>query len=800
MTCSRLHGSLTSWKETSLGSKESRSRDFNMWTSPGIMDGVFPSQPISAIGSDPPEGQQGAPTFSYYLNWGFPSNKKEVHEALQNIQESLQPQKDIHRESTSLLAVIDQPLIGQIDHLQPSEIPRHRKETEVPTFKGIVQFKPPEKDQPTHSEQYQPTSLASVSSSFKKDNGALEVTDQDVKDEAMEQKLICINADHMINKSFNFPKISTKDSSNRMNKISKARIGDPEGLLKVAEEPENVNNNVIDINTNPDAHDKSSYNGRKTNAKSGDNDKKLISEKGKFKEEITHGKSFNNKNPFKALEDLNESLESNLVKGDIKSGHKKQEFQKTTDKLSPGEEAAEINHKNVDPSKDMDGKVGQKGSKTVNNKKGKKNTKSKQGRNKVVDKDTTIASIYAKFLDSSSPPPSTTNAGLTREELFKLNIKEFLMYCLKFHDKTLHLPILLGDLEFEYLISSDYLKSADRWGPAKAEFATRFGHFREATRRIKSIQTQFQEKRVVWNWNLTKDRLPKYAQAFVQLLRPDEEFPSFRDSDLNLWNIFRDRENALEKRSPTTIEKVAGIFGGEYNKRIVTLSLMSRYYSSFLDAVIDSGAVKEGIDLPVLIVFDHCLRLQHETGLQDDADMDDIQFKAAELIEAMNGDVLGYGGTEYCNSSFEWVMEYTRFYLTKEGSKIAKLVKERIANLAYHADRLGVKIPDDLKKTYDLKSFKGLTLGEILLSTFAALDLDILVKLKNLLNLNQVPGATTRTKTLKNKQTGIIGEWGSIKDELSLNAFSIKRYCDLRGEIISGLEAYVRNKDLDRLL
>ncbi|KAH9820563.1 hypothetical protein DFH28DRAFT_1194276 [Melampsora americana] len=460
------------------------------------------------------------------------------------------------------------------------------------------------------------------------------------------------------------------------------------------------------------------------------------------------------------------------------------------------DEAALYNPKGTD---EMIMKDVQQRSKTSKNNKGKKKNKTKKGKNNSKGKHTTISSFDTEFLEPSDRESSRADGLLTLEELLKLDVEGFLKYFLKSHDTKLYLPIVLSDVEFGYLITSNYLKNAEVWNPAREKFMEKFGHWGEAIRRLRSLRTQFEEKKVVWEWNRVKDELPKYALTYVELLHPNEEFATFRHSNLNLWNIYLDKEKSIQKRDSRLIKKVFGIFGSIMDKRVVTFDLMSHYNSDFLKDFYDSGAVKEGIDLPILIIFDQCLRLSYENGWLDESDKDGIQYKASALIKVMLGTVIGFSGKSYVISGFEWVSEITRSYLTRPGTKIANLVEERIKNLAYLADHLKVKIPECLKD-YIPESAKGLGLGEVLLSTHAGLKLEALVKLKNLLNLNDIPDTKPQTKPSNKKRTGIIGVWASIQNELLLEAVNVKRYCDLRGQIIIDLNAHISQCNLESFL
>ncbi|KAH9820566.1 hypothetical protein DFH28DRAFT_629389 [Melampsora americana] len=583
----------------------------------------------------------------------------------------------------------------------------------------------------------------------------------------------------------------------------------------------------------------------------------LIPKEGKLQEPKVHSQVLDNQNSFKALENFKESLNLNVVKVNMPLKDNNKQFQCVSDNIPYNKEVTKLNKKKepspmVDPvqrnddqrilrdsteysthskedlipeetftihegnaggsdldeeevtpqvttdNNQMKRKGDQRRSKSAKSKKSKKGNKSKKSKNKSMGKQTSILSFDAEFLDSTGPHLSKKNVALTREDLFKSDQLQFLKYSLKFNDKTLYLPILLSDLEVEYLIHFEFW-NYKAWEDNMMNFVETFGPWREGVRRIDCLQAQFKEKHMVWNWNQNKDKLPKVAQAYLKSLRADEEFSTFRDTNLDDWKIYIDRAKSLQKHGPDLIEKVSAILGDQEDKRIVTLNLMSRYDSDFLRNVFDSGAVKEGIDLPILITFDQALRLSYATGLKDVLDKDDIEYKASELIEAMNGRVSGFGGEEYISSDFSWISEHTRSYLTKPGSRIAELVEERIKALAKRADFLKVKVPDFLDP-YIPDSARGLTLGEILLSTHAGLDLESLVKMKKLLNIGEGQGAKTHIKPLDKTQTQIIGAWGSIKKELKVDAVNIKKYCDLRHEIIIDLQAHIRSHDLESLL
>ncbi|EGG02286.1 uncharacterized protein MELLADRAFT_110291 [Melampsora larici-populina 98AG31] len=902
LSATKLECASISYTKPSLESRKSLPRYYSLWSSPGILDGAFMSAPEPIIRSKLQKGGQKTSKFSFFQYQMEHPNKKQV-DGIQRT-EHLQHEIESPRRKVGPPDLSEGISMDNTSHLQTYASSEQEEATADPLLKDVVKMT--EKNKPANDAHALPKASTGVPKSGTKvhdktstvkdpieasvpskpaspkiqevpkvqmeskiPSGSESNKEPNSKSALIERKFIRIDNDQKDHKIPHPIQISANKFSRTKISNVQGHTADPELFSKKVDEYQEksrpcdldtirkLNAQPVDSVKNPKASidaialkmkNQFIYQGMTAiKAKSDSQGKKILGNENS-QEIQSYDKVHDDINSFKALEDLNESLDSNQQK----------EVPKITENTSqtPPQEAEEFHNRKSDfigvdsldsdddqrISKDMKGnlnnseidpteeksptkhKVNDSGSevemdeltsyntkemnemnrnnfqqriKLSKTKKGKKNNKSKKGKNSPKDKNNAISSFDADFLGSSNDKPSKSSVILTREDLIKLTVEEFVMYFLKFQNKTHHLTITLGDLEFEYLIASGYPKDSDVWNPPRERFIEKFGHCGEAIRRLRSLRAQFEEKQIVWKWNQTKNDLPKYAQTYVQSLKPDEEFPTFRDSNLDLWNIYLDRETSMKKRDPKLIKKVVGIFGHIMDKRVITLDLMSHYISDFLRKVFDSGAVQEGIDLPILITFDQSLLLSHENGLKDESDKDDIQYKAGELIEAMNGKVTGFSGKTYVNLGSEWISEYTRSYLTKPGSRTGKLVEERIKNLAYHADRLKVKIPDYLK-AYIPESAKGLGLGEILLSTHAGLKLEALVKLKNLLNYHDSTGTHPRTKINK-KRAEIIGCWDSIEDELLLEAVSIKKYCDLRGKIIVGLQAHISDNGLEHL-
>ncbi|EGG02288.1 uncharacterized protein MELLADRAFT_66458 [Melampsora larici-populina 98AG31] len=494
------------------------------------------------------------------------------------------------------------------------------------------------------------------------------------------------------------------------------------------------------------------------------------------------GNSFSDQN---FLEDEKENL--NNINGDS-----------STEKNSPGAlqdgntsgSEVDLGKERLKDSKDTAKEIekdGQGKRKTLRSKKGKKNNKSKKGKNNsAVNFLKPSISLFDTVVPASinnQVPKIDKKTLLTKEELFKLDRRLFLQNCLKFHDKTIGLSILINDLEFDYLNSHRYMEGMDTWKEDMWSFVHSFGDLSEGARRVIFLDEQFREKLIVWKWHHIKNHLPEYAQDWAKSLKADEEFPTFEESSPKDYQIYRQQAKFLENQSPVTMQKAVRIFGGQVFKRVVTLDLMSQYQSNFVKEVCKSGEVKEGlVDLAILIAIDQSLDLG-TTDYLTKIDRTDIQSRASKLLDAMNGKVISYSGEEYKNRNFVWRSEPTRYYLTEKNPGISERFEAHIKDLARHADLLGVEIPKRVE-SYIPISTNGLGLGEVLLCAHSGMKFGILLEIREIFKLLKQPPP---------KRSQVIGKWSSISGPLTSEAILIKRYCDLRNCIISGLNQFIDN-------
>ncbi|EGG02285.1 uncharacterized protein MELLADRAFT_66461 [Melampsora larici-populina 98AG31] len=896
-SASQIHGNLKPVTKTPLKFEALRSGDYNLWTSPGIMDGLFTSTPGVATSSNLQEAKE-VKYFSLYHNGPQIAKPETYHTAPQELksQRSLPHDIDNLGEKAGPTSINEKALMGHTSHPQLLSSSDQQQEATGLLFKDIVKIKPPGDYLKNHHAQAHPASPRRTSSSSKKVDGNI-MTKSDPEEDVpsnmgspnipsilnvqTESKASKVNIprdnENKNQKVHQLSGISAQEVPNKNNMMISGHIGDRKVYSKAPKfsggsssrdmntttkiHSQNLNSfkqGKMRLEVSPlKAYHRSTEKLTKNKGMSYKKGMNMIPYKAKFQEEKVNDKVLDDKNFFKALEDFNEALDDKDLKANPPMTDQKQEIKNTsenkpdnedTEKLikqkadyavvdtahsngntALGNDTENANHVEEDPNAEVSsaqqegdegedepdvdeveqddlqemsesGKASQRRSKTAKNKKGKKSHKSKKGKNTSIQKHTSIPFFDSEFLDSTDHKPSKKQSEMSREELFKVDQSQFLRHFLKSRNNTPYLPIILGDMEFEYLMSLKYTESGV-WDKLSIDFTNNFEPWREGIRRVACLDEQFKEKYMVWKWKNQKHTLPKYAQNFVESLKPDEEFVTFRDATLHDWQAYSDRKNYVLEHDENMIQTVFGILGEMMEKRIVTLNLMSHHSSDLVESIIDSGAIREGIDLPIIITFDQSLCLSHEDGWLDDTDKEDIQYHAVELIEAMNGRVSGYDGEEYFKSDCSWLQECTRAYITKPGSRIAKLVEERIKALANRADHLKVPVPKALD-AYIPPSIKGkgLSLGDILLSTHAGLDLESLVKLKAILKWDEFKDPKTRTKPLNRKQTKCIGDWESIRKDFASEADDIKRYCDLKDVVIRNLNAYIARCNMQGFL
>ncbi|KAH9820561.1 hypothetical protein DFH28DRAFT_883965 [Melampsora americana] len=902
-----LNFAFDSLSSSCLENKFSQKKNYHLWKSAGILDGIFPFSPEKDIQDDEWAGEKMAPSFTFFAHDMKTPNANKEHGSF----EDHKIKDTIEHQDHSLWKPVE-PSIDDNHYIQASEIllSYQQDRTAGESLKEIVKMKPSQYSDLTKYSEAQPIDSVGASQSLEEANVHL-IEKDNLKEgvpsglfltmgkeipEAQRGSRALVNSindayskidvvgkniepiyDQKLNqKAPHSLQMAEKGSSEQNISGPKVQVREPKKDSKVEGAPSSGIKSKIDNTGNSDTQvinsDKrrvkrlggSSFN-EKRRLVTQENSKQIQTKKNNAKEALldvqgeklipentnTHSKVISNKNPFDAL-NLYDALDPS--KGSVTIAEQNNKCQSPSNKIHDNEEATIFkNSKADDPvvdsgksdeyqilSQDGQGKLvnvegdlstgqtlpkdsqggnnsgsevdleenreddpkddnmmsakdGQRKKKTVQNKKGKKNNKTKKGKNNSVEKlfKPSISSFdaVAHAAIDSQVPSSDKRLSLTKEELFKLDVPSFLKKCLKFHDKSIYLPLSVSDVELEYLYTFGFSKGTETWGEYTQEFVKSFRNWREGTRRIVLLGEQCQEKLIVWQWNCVKNDLPEISQQFAKSLRADEEFPTFEGSSVEDYQRYCKQAKLLENQSPEVIQKTMGIFGDVLSRRVMTLDLMSQYHSNFLKEVFGSGDVAQGLDIPILISIDQSLdlgKIDYLTKL----DSEDIQHRVTKLIDAMNGRVLSPSGSEYNKPNFYWVSEPTRYYMTKKNFRISDLFNARIKTLAKHADSLGVEVPERVADHIP-EPISGLSLGEVLLCAHSGMKFEVLSEFKEAFPLLKNP----ITKRLQ-----VIGVWSDVSAHLLVDAVRFKRYCDSRNCVVSGLKQFLERGKLEHIL
>ncbi|KAH9820565.1 hypothetical protein DFH28DRAFT_629383 [Melampsora americana] len=138
----QIDGNLMCISKPSFKSKQLKSINYNLWTSPGILDGLFPMNPGATLSSDPQKSRQVVSDFSYYKHGLKLSNKRNFHRNFQELEsmDSLAHDTESLGLEAKTLALSGEFSKDHISHLHPAFSSHQKGETLVPLLKDIVKM------------------------------------------------------------------------------------------------------------------------------------------------------------------------------------------------------------------------------------------------------------------------------------------------------------------------------------------------------------------------------------------------------------------------------------------------------------------------------------------------------------------------------------------------------------------------------------------------------------------------------------------------------------------------------------
>ncbi|EGG10279.1 uncharacterized protein MELLADRAFT_60651 [Melampsora larici-populina 98AG31] len=415
-------------------------------------------------------------------------------------------------------------------------------------------------------------------------------------------------------------------------------------------------------------------------------------------------------------------------------------------------------------------------------KKGEKGVKSKKGK----------ASKKATTTNRETKVVSQINALVKGEKIINeeqmdysgLSLTVVLRKVLHAENRTFGLRVDLGEAAIEYLNHCQ----EDGQGIIEAMEVIRdtFWNYDEGCMRSFSIMLKYNAHNVVERWELFENVHPARTRNICKLLRADEPMPSFEDETKQNWNVLSAELHLLKgdaKNPKENEEKLKWLFVGTFETRLATFNLMVNtnlfQESNFLKRVLKEGAHKEGVCLPVLARISEVLELSSTKVNWDSLSKDQIENKAKQLIEIMQGKVTLHDGEVIEVNRGIWMNQYTRYYLTCPSTFISKLFNMRFKKLAILADR-----KYGSPSNGNTMNYADITLGDQLVAIHVQLDLEDIRLLK---------AHFARQKSSKEcSSKAYVGRWndyvpGLLKDLV----MSFQQYLDTLGHRVQDLEAWI---------
>ncbi|KAH9810589.1 hypothetical protein DFH28DRAFT_902579 [Melampsora americana] len=433
----------------------------------------------------------------------------------------------------------------------------------------------------------------------------------------------------------------------------------------------------------------------------------------------------------------------------------------------------------VKPQNKFDSQMQQKPRKS---KGGKRLKTTSQAKSTVID----MPDDPKKLLESNIPhkgdkkdeiKQKVSYTGLSLSEFFKLVFQE--------EKKEIGLDVIVDDSAFEYL-DSIKCKNMDVFKKVFEKSRNAIWNFDESCLRTSSFNRMYEEYVIVRRWNTYGygETLSGNIKDVCKILKADQRWPLYEEANEHDWQELLSKLSMIEE-DPKQYKKLPWLFADHFHERLATFYLSStKAYqkSNVLQRALEDGAIKKGVNLPVLVCISDVLELESKEVSWETLPQDEINKKATKLINIMNGEFRLPNGKTLQVFEHTWDSEYTRYYLACPTKFLSKSFNTRLKKLAILANRSGGEAPESKSdKVQDIHNI-DITLGEVLISTHISLDIEDLKGLKSVFRLQKIGRGKGR----------YFGDWNiEVPDDLMSKAIFFKKYFEFFNHKVLGFNRWM---------
>ncbi|EGG11052.1 uncharacterized protein MELLADRAFT_102940 [Melampsora larici-populina 98AG31] len=262
----------------------------------------------------------------------------------------------------------------------------------------------------------------------------------------------------------------------------------------------------------------------------------------------------------------------------------------------------------------------------------------------------------------------------------------------------------------------------------------------EVFRRMSSLRAQYSQKAILMHWGLYKSKLSPRAQEACQLLKVDQEWPTFYNVDSKYLVTSRAKLEALDLREAQDLREL--FFDRNRDSRISTLYLMATmqpHEKVFTESEFVSLS-ENGGSIPVLLQICNLLELSIPEVIWKTFTKKQVLEKLNGMKNIMVGIFQMEKNLEFNVDDFVWVASNTRAFILK--SRISATFERRLKYLAKLADKHLPPIPAEQwmpEETHLNWDDQKMGQGEALIAAHFSLDLKNLAVLKRLITHQKKP-------------------------------------------------------------
>ncbi|KAH9809666.1 hypothetical protein DFH28DRAFT_538316 [Melampsora americana] len=280
----------------------------------------------------------------------------------------------------------------------------------------------------------------------------------------------------------------------------------------------------------------------------------------------------------------------------------------------------------------------------------------------------------------------------------------------------------------------------DKWRKAISDITRDSEDSFELFRRMDSLASQYTQMAIMRGWGLYKSKLSPQTQEACQLLKVDQEWPTFYNVDFDYLETTKTRLESLDINEALNIRRL--FFDRNLDSRILNLYLMAQmkpHEKVFTESELVSLS-KSGGSIPVLLQIWNLLELSIPEVNWKTFTKEQILEKLKGLKNIMQGKFHMDNGLEFDVDDLVWVASNTRAFILN--SRLSNTFERRLKDFAKSADKLFPRKPAKQWMTEPTSfNWEDLLIGEgdALVAAHFSLDMKTLAVLKNLMTHQKKP-------------------------------------------------------------